>query len=97
MYARGTQLAAEQAAVDSPISPRKSPRAFDRAGEDGDGSSDNSVTNDGRGGAFAPTLGVVDQAFFFALMWGLGGALAGDPAFAFDVYVRDLVQVGGVA
>ena len=41
----------------------------------------------------APPLGVVDQTFFYSMVWGLGGSLTGDPALAFDVYVRDLVQV----
>lgn len=44
-------------------------------------------------GGVAPSLGVVDQAFLVAVTWGLGGGLTADPALAFDVYVRDLLQV----
>ncbi|CAM9656208.1 unnamed protein product [Ascophyllum nodosum] len=45
----------------------------------------------------APPLGVVDQTFFYSMVWGLGGSLTGDPALAFDVYVRDLVQMSGLS
>ncbi|CAM9197261.1 unnamed protein product [Discosporangium mesarthrocarpum] len=50
----------------------------------------------GMGIRFSPPLAVLDQAFAFSLVWGLGGGLTGDPAFAFDVHLRDLVQTTGL-
>jgi Dynein heavy chain AAA lid domain len=35
----------------------------------------------------------LDQAAVFAVLWGVGGSLTGDPATAFDVFFRDLLQV----
>jgi Dynein heavy chain AAA lid domain len=35
----------------------------------------------------------LDQAAVFAILWGVGGSLTGDPATAFDVFFRDLLQV----
>lgn len=95
MYARAAQLIAEQGALDTPISPRKTlSTTLDAQGGREEGNEGNSTaTKSGGGGDFAPILGVVDQVFFFAMVWGLGGGLLGDPALAFDVCARDLIQV----
>lgn len=91
LHIRAAEVVAEQAAMDTPISPRKG----------GQGALDSTEGHDvgvgggagAFGGGFAPSLGEIDQTFVFAMIWGLGGGLTGDPALAFDVYVRDLVQV----
>lgn len=95
MYARADQLIAEQAALDTPMSPRKIPSTtLDAQDGRGEGNQENiTAVKSGGVDGFAPTLSVVDQAFFFAMVWGMGGGLTGDPALAFDVYARDLVQV----
>lgn len=97
LYARAAELVAEQAAMDTPISPRNGDQgAFDSTEDHDTIAQDIVVGGAGAfGGGFAPSLGVIDQTFIFAMIWGLGGGLTGDPALAFDVYVRDLVQVSG--
>lgn len=97
LHARAAKVVAEQAALDTPISPRKGgPGVFDSTKDDGISAQDDVVGGTGAfGGGFAPSLGEIDQTFMFAMIWGLGGGLTGDPALAFDVYVRDLVQVSG--
>lgn len=96
LHARAAEVVAEQAAMDTPISPRKGGHgAFDST-EHNTSAQDSGVGGAGVfGGQFAPSLGEIDQTFIFAMIWGLGGGLTGDPALAFDVYVRDLVQVSG--
>eukprot|EP00903_Cladosiphon_okamuranus_P017642 g16249.t1 len=90
LHARAAKVVAEQAAMDTSISPRKGgPGAFDSTEDDVGGGTG------AFGGGFAPSLGEIDQTFMFAMIWGLGGGLTGDPALAFDVYVRDLVQTSG--
>lgn len=94
MYERAARVAAGHAALDTPISPRKIPSSLLVQQDDSDeDSQDFSASESGGVSDFAPTLGVVDQAFFFAMVWGMGGGLTGDPALAFDVYSRDLIQV----
>lgn len=95
MYARAAELIAEQVAADDPVSPHNAVSgAFD-----GWECHENSTygrgvaTREGGDVGLVHTLGVIDQTFFFAMVWGLGGGLTGDSALAFDVYVRDLVQV----
>lgn len=97
LHARAAEFVAEQAAMDTSISPRKGGQGALDSTEDHDiGAQDGVVGGAGAvGGGFAPSLGVIDQTFLFAMVWGLGGGLTGDPALAFDVYVRDLVQVSG--
>lgn len=85
LYARAGEIVEEQAAMDPLISPRKGPNK---------GTTDGALSGSGTaGGRFALSPGAIDQTFIFAMIWGLGGGLTGDPALAFDVYVRDLVQV----
>lgn len=96
LYVRAAELAAERAKTDSPVTPRRGGQSAFMAGEGShEVEKDTGVAGDevGAGGLFAPSLGVIDQAFLFAMVWGLGGGLTGDPALAFDVYVRDLVNV----
>lgn len=94
MYERVARVAAGQAALDTPISPRNIPSSLLVQRDDSDEDSQGfSASESGAVSNFAPTLGVVDQAFFFAMVWGMGGGLTGDPALAFDVYSRDLIQV----
>lgn len=99
LLTRAANLVVEEASVDASnasISPRKGlPDAFPLAEDPDKGAPSHSATSgtDGDVGGVAPSLGVIDQAFLFALVWGLGGGLTADPALAFDVYVRDLVQV----
>lgn len=83
-YARATEIVEAQAAMDPLISPRKNSKKS---------AADGTCGNRTAGGGFALSPGVIDQTFIFAMIWGLGGGLTGDPALAFDVYVRDLVQV----
>lgn len=81
--------------MDTPVSPRKGPQDAIGSTEDvGVGAHDSAIDGAGAvGGGFAPSPAVIDQTFIFAMIWGLGGGLTGDPALALDVYVRDLVQV----
>lgn len=99
MYARAAELIAEQAKTDSPVTPpREGQSAYTASGGSHEVAKDSGNTQNGTGGGglFAPSLGMIDQAFLFAMVWGLGGGLTGDPALAFDVYVRDLVNVSPV-
>lgn len=95
LHARAAEFVAEQAEMDTPISPRKGGQgAFESTEHHDIGTQD--IVDGGTGAfgdGFAPSRGVIDQTFIFAMTWGLGGGLTGDPALAFDVYVRDLVQV----
>ncbi len=95
LHTRAAEFAAEHAAMDTPISPRKGDQGTVESTENQEVGSKKSVLGGAGalGGGFSPSLGVVDQTFLFAMIWGLGGGLTGDPALAFDVYVRDLVQV----
>lgn len=97
LHARAAEFVAKQAAMDTPISPRKGDPGAVQSMESHDvGARSDVLDGDGAfGGGFSPSLGMVDQKFLFAMIWGLGGGLTGDPALAFDVYVRDLVQVSG--
>lgn len=95
MHARVSQLQVEEGAVDDLTSLDKEivgtiehPGQRD-LGEEKHGS----FNRDMAWNSFAPTPDVVDQTFFYAMMWGVGGGLTGDPALAFDVFIRDLVQV----
>lgn len=95
LHTRAAELVQEQAAMDASFSPRKlGQRAFDVAEDKGE-MERNGTVGGGRGrcGDFTPSLGMIDQTFLFAMVWGLGGGLTGDPALAFDIFVRDLVQV----
>lgn len=95
LHARAAEFVAEQAAMGSPNSPRKGAQDAIGSKEGADVNAHDSAI-DGTatvGGAFAPSSAVIDQTFLFAMIWGLGGGLTGDPALALDVYVRDLVQV----
>lgn len=99
LHARAAELIAEQAKTDSPVTPRRGGQSACTASEGSYEVAKNSGIAEngaGGGGLFAPSLGVIDQAFLFAMVWGLGGGLTGDPALAFDVYVRDLVNVSPV-
>lgn len=93
LHVRAAEVVAEQAAMDTPILPRKGGQGALDSTEDRDVSVVGGA--EAVGGGFAPSLGEIDQTFVFAMIWGLGGGLTGDPALAFDVYVRDLVQVSG--
>lgn len=96
MCARVAEMAAEQAKMDAPVSPKiENHGAFSLTESSEKGAQDSTLCEVGaRGDGFAPSLGMIDQMFLFAMVWGLGGGLTGDPALAFDVYIRDLVQVG---
>ena len=91
LHVRAAEVAAEQAAMDTPLSLRKEDQGALDSPEDHETSVGGGAG--ALGGGFAPSLGEIDQTFMFAMIWGLGGGLTGDPALAFDVYVRDLVQV----
>lgn len=95
LHARAAEFVAEQAAMDTCTSPRKGPQdAFGSTEGVDSGAHDSAIGGpEAVGGGFAPSPAVIDQTFLFAMIWGLGGGLTGDPALALDVYVRDLVQV----
>ncbi|CAM9286047.1 unnamed protein product [Ectocarpus sp. 6 AP-2014] len=98
LHARAADFMANQAAMDSPSFPRKGAKGPVSATEDsGDDALEGNVGGaKAAGGGFAPSHGEIDQTFLFAMIWGLGGGLTGDPALAFDVYVRDIVQTSGL-
>lgn len=95
LLSRAANLVVEEASVDAAISPRKGLPDAPHFVEDSEKRAPHSASScaEDRVGGVAPSLGVIDQAFLFAMVWGLGGGLTADPALAFDVYVRDLVQV----
>lgn len=99
LHVRAEEFAAEQAAMDTPISPRRGDQGTVESTGNQDVGAKNGVLGGAvaPGGGFSPSLGAVDQTFLFAMIWGLGGGLTGDPALAFDVYVRDLVQVSCIS
>ncbi|CAN0290602.1 unnamed protein product, partial [Ectocarpus sp. 12 AP-2014] len=94
LHARAADVMANQAAMDSLSFPRKGAKGPVDATEDsGDDALEGNVGGArAAGDGFAPSHGEIDQTFLFAMIWGLGGGLTGDPALAFDVYVRDIVQ-----
>lgn len=97
LHARAADFMADQAAMDSPSFPRKGAKGPVGATEDSGNDALEGHVGGAKavGGGFAPSQGEIDQTFLFAMIWGLGGGLTGDPALAFDVYVRDIVQVRG--
>ena len=102
LFTRAANLVIEEASVDAAIvSPRKGLlQNASHAVEDSDKAANHGGANfagDQNVGGVAPSIGVIDQAFLFAMVWGLGGGLTADPALAFDVYVRDLVQVSNAS
>ncbi|CAM9781524.1 unnamed protein product [Ectocarpus sp. 12 AP-2014] len=98
LHARAADVMANQAAMDPPSFPRKGAKGPVDATEDsGDDALEGNVGGaKAAGDGFAPSHGEIDQTFLFAMIWGLGGGLTGDPALAFDVYVRDIVQTSGL-
>lgn len=95
LFTRAANLVVEEASVDAAISPRKGLPNAPHSMEDSKKGAPHGTSNcaDDHVSGVAPSLGVVDQAFLVAMAWGLGGGLTADPALAFDVYVRDLIQV----
>lgn len=94
LHARTAEFVAEQSAMGSPNFPQRGAQDAIGSIEGADVDTHASaIGGTGVGGVFAPSPAVIDQTFLFAMVWGLGGGLTGDPALALDVYVRDLVQV----
>ena len=95
LLTRAANLVLEEASADAAFSPRKGLPNSSHSVEESDKGAHHSANGyaDDYAGGVAPSLGVIDQAFLFAMVWGLGGGLTADPALAFDVYVRDLIQV----
>lgn len=98
LHTRTAEVVANLVAMDNSLSPSRGLHgALDWEDDSEQKVHDSTVGGAGPcGGGFVPSLGVIDQTFFFAMVWGLGGGLTGDPALAFDVYVRDLLQVSPV-
>lgn len=92
MNVRAAELIAEQAEVDDSFTLHNSlPGSLDNVDDSRKEAVDTRPAVQSH--VFIPSIGAVEQMFLFAMVWGLGGGLTGDSALAFDVYVRDLLQV----
>lgn len=95
LYSRSMELNMSQDIVDDVMSPRgmhMSQGAAKDADDTIERGTDTSEVADGAN-TFAPSMGAIELTFLYSMVWGLGGGLTGDQALAFDVFVRDLLQV----
>lgn len=97
LYSRSRELDMSQDIVDDATSPRGMHQGADKYEDDTIKSGTNAAEVANEAIRFAPSMGAIDRTFLYSMVWGLGGGLTGDPALAFDVFVRDLLQVNLLA
>lgn len=97
LYSRSMKLNMSQDIVDDVTSPRG---LYMSQGAAKDADEDDTIerelnTAEVADGAnrFTLSMGGIELTFLYSMVWGLGGGLTGDQALAFDVFVRDLLQV----